>query len=573
MSSSIRVIIVVLLILPLAVNAANLTLSWETGLVVPASHDTKVLHYAEAQTGSFGTELLLGADSSFYLFSGGSQPSLYIPFRMLNYMDTIDYSASGKLNDIVSASTSRVEVHELSEAYTLLWNTSLNNIKAIKTGDVDLDGFDDNLLVATSSKLYAFKPKDNKTLFDFDIETGAKVLGVANFSGGSFSNILIGYSKDGKGKVVVYNYRGRVLWSYDFPKPVDYILTFDDSKGVADRVAVKYGDGTANDDFIVFNSSGSILWRSYDVVSISKCDFDGDGIKDDILAVGSRIYAMSGDGNVIASYTKDELGATVMPVNLKGAICVVAGSDGIANDVDLIGYVSQQGYYIYGVSNIASEKIKIKTENKPPVAIAGKDITVKEGEEVVLSGLKSYDEDGEIVAYTWVEGDKILSYNPAFSIKLKPGVHVIILKIRDNRGATAMDSVTVTVLPSQKKEENLKPVAKAGENLNLTLGEIANLSASQSYDPDGKIISYQWSLDGRIISAEENFSYKFPLGEHLLKLRVIDNRSAQAEDYIKVVVNPLPEKIKKEIPVRSISATAFAFILTLIVFLRRRYIG
>ncbi len=574
MSSSIRVIIMVLLILPLAVNATNLTLSWETGLVVPSTYNTKVLHYAEAQTGSFSTDLLLGADSSFYLFSGGSQPSLYIPFKMLSYMDTIDYSNSGKLNDIVSASTSKVEVHELSAAYTLLWNTSLNKITAIKTGDVDFNGFDDDLLVATSSKLYAFEPRDNKTLFEFNINTGAKALGMANFSGGSFSDILIGYSKDEKGTVVAYNSRGKVLWSYDFPRPVDEILTFDGSNGIADMVAVKYGDGNVNDDFIVFNSEGKILWQYYNIIAISKCDFSGNGIRDDILAIsGNKIYAMGGDGRVIASYTINELGATVVPRIFKGGMCLASQTNGIANSAAIIGYVSQQGYYIYGISNIASGAIKSEIENEPPVAIAGKGITVKDGKEVVLSGLKSYDKYGEIIAYTWLEGNNILSYNPAFSIKLKPGIHVIILKVRNSKGATAMASVTVTVLPSQKKVENLKPVAKAGKNLNLTIGEIANLSASQSYDPDGKIISYQWSIDGRIISTEENFSYKFPLGEHLVKLKVIDNRSAVAENYIKVIVNPLPKEIKKEIPVRNLVATVFAFILTIVVFLRRRYIG
>ncbi len=363
----------VLLILPLAVNATNLTLSWETGLVVPSTYNTKVLHYAEAQTGSFGTDLLLGADSSFYLFSGGSQPSLYIPFKMLNYMDTIDYSNSGKLNDIVSASTSKVEVHELNAAYTLLWNTSLNKITAIKTGDVDFNGFDDDLLVATSSKLYAFEPRDNKTLFEFNINTGAKALGMANFSGESFSDILIGYSKDEKGTVVAYNSKGRVLWSYDFPRPVDDILTLDGSNGIADMVAVKYGD-----DFIVFNSEGKILWQHYNIIAISKCDFSGNGIRDDILAIsGNKIYAMGGDGRVIASYTINELGATVVPRIFKGGMCLASQTNGIANSAAIIGYVSQQGYYIYGISNIASGAIKSEIENEPPVAIAGKDITVK----------------------------------------------------------------------------------------------------------------------------------------------------------------------------------------------------
>ncbi len=329
-----------------------------------------------------------------------------------------------------------------------------------------------------------------------------------------------------------------------------------------------------NDDFTVFNSDWEIIWKYYNSVAISKCDFDGDGIRDDILAVGSKIYALSAKGKVLSSYTKDDIKAEVVPAKFKGVQCLVFDSDGIANDAAILGYVSKQGYYVYGASDIVEEAVEAKPEaekNKPPIASAGEDITVKEDEEVVLSALDSYDEDGEIISYTWVEGEKILSYNPAFSVKLEPGVHVIILKVRDDKGATSMDSVTVKVLPSEEKEEvNLPPVAEAGEDLNLTLGEIANLSASQSYDPDGEIISYQWSFQGRIISTEENFGYEFPVGEHLIKLKVIDNKGAEAEDEIRVVV--LPEK-EEEKPLRSFSATAFAFVLTLIVFLRRRYIG
>ncbi|MBD3155742.1 MAG: hypothetical protein GF368_03750, partial [Candidatus Aenigmarchaeota archaeon] len=46
--------------------------------------------------------------------------------------------------------------------------------------------------------------------------------------------------------------------------------------------------------------------------------------------------------------------------------------------------------------------------NQPPVAIAGPDQTVYEGESVTLNGYDSYDPDGYISGYQWKEGSSIL---------------------------------------------------------------------------------------------------------------------------------------------------------------------
>ncbi len=571
-----RWLIILLLLIPV-VSAENLTLSWETGLILPAESDTQLIDVAEASTQDFGSELLVGAGTSFFLFSGGSEPSLYIPFRRLTYMDTIDYAGSGRKDHIAVASNSRIEVHTLSEDYELKWNYSLSGIKALRSGDADGDGYEDELIVATTEKLYVFKPRDNRLLKSFPIERGAESVEVIN---GSTTAFVVGYKKEDRGKVVVYSNSGGIIWSLDFQKPVNYVLAFDANEDGEEEIIVKYGNGDATDDFAVYTRSGKLLWRFYDTASVSACDFDGNGIRDDIVAVGLKISALSGKGEVLASYSKSDIPANSKPSKLKAVQCLAFQGDNIANDIAIVGYVSKQGYYIYGVGDFYKEEKEEEQGNKPPVAKAGEDITVKYGEAVVLSALDSYDPDGEIISYTWLEGEKVLSYNPAFSInssELGVGVHVIILKVRDDKGATSMDSVVVKVIGEEKK--NIPPVAKITGNLTVEEGSPIKLSALESKDRDGNITAYYWIYNNHVIGTDPVLIYNLPAGEHIIKLRVEDNSGASDETSVKVKVVPKkveeapPEQPKKELPLKTIASTAVAVLLTIATFLGRRRLG
>jgi thermitase len=90
--------------------------------------------------------------------------------------------------------------------------------------------------------------------------------------------------------------------------------------------------------------------------------------------------------------------------------------------------------------------------NLGPVAHAGPDQTVTDGDNdsgefVTVDGGASSDPDGAIVSYEWREGNTFVGTGVAPSIWLTVGTHTLTLQVTDDDGATASDSVTVTVNP------------------------------------------------------------------------------------------------------------------------------
>jgi uncharacterized protein (TIGR02145 family) len=108
--------------------------------------------------------------------------------------------------------------------------------------------------------------------------------------------------------------------------------------------------------------------------------------------------------------------------------------------------------------------------NKPPVAKAGKNQSVKKGTKVTLDASLSSD-DGAITKYTWKEGSKKLSSNKHFNIStLSIGTHKITLKVTDNKGKVARDTVIVRVSgPLNQTPKAIKQSLKVIENQKLNI--------------------------------------------------------------------------------------------------------
>ena len=89
----------------------------------------------------------------------------------------------------------------------------------------------------------------------------------------------------------------------------------------------------------------------------------------------------------------------------------------------------------------------------------------------------------------------------------------------------------------EAEEENTNPVALISaiingvpvneQFLNLERGDIASFTSSSSYDSDGNIVSFTWTLDNGInpeTNNQENLNYKFDVeGDYELILTVVDN--------------------------------------------------
>jgi len=161
--------------------------------------------------------------------------------------------------------------------------------------------------------------------------------------------------------------------------------------------------------------------------------------------------------------------------------------------------------------------------NKSPVAIFTESAeNVYTDDVIVFSAAESYDPDGYIVTYSWDFGDG----NTATGITVSHayadnGSYLVTLTVTDNDGATDSADATKTVM-------NRPPVASftATAERGYT-DETVSFDASESYDPDGTIVSYLWNFgDGTTatgVTVQHAYSQD---GTYTVTLTVTDDEDA-----------------------------------------------
>ncbi len=178
--------------------------------------------------------------------------------------------------------------------------------------------------------------------------------------------------------------------------------------------------------------------------------------------------------------------------------------------------------------------------NQAPLANAGIDQTITSdalgNASVTLNGSASTDLDGSIASYAWTIGaTPLANVNPA-TVSLGIGTHVITLRVTDNQGATATDTVTITI----QGIANQPPQAFAGIDQAVTAAPsgfaTVSLSAIGSTDSDGMITNYSWDNRGILVGTTETVSATLPIGTHEIVLTVRDNRNGTSNDTVIIVV-------------------------------------
>jgi len=174
--------------------------------------------------------------------------------------------------------------------------------------------------------------------------------------------------------------------------------------------------------------------------------------------------------------------------------------------------------------------------NKPPVANAGPAQTVASGTATVtLDGSASYDPDGSITKYAWVQmtgagGVTIVNsntYDPTV-YGLQTGVYIFQLTVTDNNGVTASATVTITV-SANGGSTSQAPVAVVGKDTTVFFpnGNNAVLDGSASYDPGGTIMTYSWTqISGpvNLVIADNGTAIgavsDLPIGDYVFELTI-----------------------------------------------------
>jgi VCBS repeat-containing protein len=190
---------------------------------------------------------------------------------------------------------------------------------------------------------------------------------------------------------------------------------------------------------------------------------------------------------------------------------------GQLNDANLVNpTLVVDGYGLYEIrlevcdeDACASDTVQIATEgNLKPVANAGEDKTVGQYDYVCLDGSASSDPNGDDITYAWTitsmpDGseamlDNSVAVDPCFTPD-KVGDYMVKLIVNDGEYDSDPDTVTISV------EGNSKPVADAGENRDVNVGEEVCLDGGESSDPDGdNITTYSWAITSRPVGSDAN---------------------------------------------------------------------
>ncbi len=193
----------------------------------------------------------------------------------------------------------------------------------------------------------------------------------------------------------------------------------------------------------------------------------------------------------------------------------------------------------------------IPLANALPVAVPGNGATYQNlYNTITLNGSQSYDPDGNIVSYKWVQesGPAIFLSTPDsfYCLARDPqaATYVFRLIVTDNKGGVSSAPVSFTLLPLPGS--NQPPVADAGTDQSFQiLYNTITLRATASSDPDGQIVTYRWTQEsgpaGALMSYPDssvNIVRNISVGTYIFRLVVVDNGGAS--DTARVTVNILP---------------------------------
>jgi PKD repeat protein len=246
---------------------------------------------------------------------------------------------------------------------------------------------------------------------------------------------------------------------------------------------------------------------------------------------GEMLLLIAPDGTIVDTVNGD---GGPWPAGVKATRSTMERIDPLAPDSDknwcTNDGVHRNGHDANGDPINGTPKARNSCTNKPPIADAGPDQTVKVGHTVQLDGSGSSDPDGDPLSYSWSFISKpagsgaALSnpslVNPTFVADIV-GDYILELVVRDDRGGTASDQVVITAVANQPPTAGFSYSPRAP----TTCEEVQFTDASA--DQDGRLVAWAWAFGDGATSAERNprHRYREP-GAYTVTLTVWDDDSA-----------------------------------------------
>ncbi|RYZ77629.1 MAG: PKD domain-containing protein [Proteobacteria bacterium] len=155
-----------------------------------------------------------------------------------------------------------------------------------------------------------------------------------------------------------------------------------------------------------------------------------------------------------------------------------------------------------------------------PVAVATADIAKGVApEQIMFSGLGSYDADGSLASFEWTFSDGQSATGPTPSVIFRnAGAYTASLVVTDNSGLKSVPSV-LTIELAQDQYPIPVMTVKNTESRRTKI-----LDATGTTDPDTPIWKYEWIVNNVVVSNDITTTYTFPEGSTVLYLRVWDTK-------------------------------------------------
>lgn len=220
---------------------------------------------------------------------------------------------------------------------------------------------------------------------------------------------------------------------------------------------------------------------------------------DQVIGIGETVML---DGSASSDRDGDPLTFTWRVISPSGA--VINNSTAVRPIIDISQYETYQIGLIVndGTDDSSEDTVVLSFDNVPPVADAGPDQTVTVGSTVMLNGSGSSDIDSpaDPLLFRWElvskpDGstavlDDVNSITPSL-VADQLGVYRVRLVVND--GLVDSDEPSFVEITSS----NIKPIADAGRDREISLNNDVVLDGSNSNDPDNSpntTLQYQWSL-------------------------------------------------------------------------------
>lgn len=214
----------------------------------------------------------------------------------------------------------------------------------------------------------------------------------------------------------------------------------------------------------------------------------------------SGVFADPDDSRL--TYSVDNSNTDLLNVTINGQELILTITEGLAGEADIT--LTARDEAGVTVTNEFSVTVEEAPENISPIANAGPDQTVVAPEDassatVTFDGTGSSDPDGEIVAYTWTQGEgEIIASGASPSADLSLGDYEIVLTVEDNQGSIARDTMALSVRSATDVDDDETPPSLPVINIPATfaLDEAEELVLTIEAVDENGIVTSRFGLKG-----------------------------------------------------------------------------